>query len=118
MLAVSRRAGQRLYGYRSEACRPRLVGFWLVLQAVPAVGSVAEPRASRGPELPLVLGLPAVVHRAKSRGSTLAEWAGVHLHGKSRKAQRLHDRSAPVWLPKPVRRQNADEDKKSRSQTR
>jgi hypothetical protein len=60
--------------------------------------------ASRGPELALVPVLSAVVHRAKSRQSSLAEQAGVHLHGTWRKEQRLHDRSTPVWHLNPVRR--------------
>src|ERR1700675_4622987 len=106
MPAESRLGGQRTYGYRSEACLPPLKGFWLALGAAPALGSIAEPRASRGPEFALVSVPPALVHRAKSRESSLAEqvvW---------RKEQRLYDPPTPVLHPNPVRRQKVDEDKK------
>src|SRR6266478_1247014 len=108
MPAKSQPEGQRIYGYRSEACRSPIKGFWSVPEAVPAVGSVAAPRASRGTELLPVPAAAAVVHRAKSQYSSRAEWSGVYLFGAWRKEKRLHDRSAPAWLPKPVRRQSAD----------
>src|SRR5580704_12768836 len=109
MQAESRRAGQRLYGCRSEACLPPLVGFWLALEAGPAVGFVAGAEVSRGPVFDLVPVLRALLYRAKSRAPRIAGRVGIY---------RLDDRSAPVRLAKPVRRWNADRDRKSRLQTR
>jgi hypothetical protein len=56
---------------------------------------------------------PAVLaRRTKSCQSSLPEWVGVHLHEPRNKERGVHDRSTPVWILNPVRRWNADEDKK------
>src|ERR1700741_1447174 len=94
MLAESRQAGQRTYGYRAKTYPARSEGFSSALQAVLRVGSVVEqqfePKAPRSPELALGPVLPAVVHRAKSRRSPLTL----------------------VWPANPVRRWHADKDTK------
>ncbi len=93
-----------IYGCKCETCRRLLKGFWLALEAAPAPGSVAGSKAPRGCGLALVPVPSAGVHRAKGRQSSLAEQVGVHLHGISRKEQRLKDRSTPDWLANSVRR--------------